>query len=58
MKNNFNFNFTRSKLKAPCQNCPNREVGCRTKCIPWQEYQELKDEEEAEKKLRFGYYFK
>ncbi len=56
MKNNFNFNFTRSKIKAPCQNCPNRKVGCRETCEAWQKYQELKDEEEAKKKLQFyGY---
>ena len=51
-----NYNFSTSKIKAPCQNCPNREVGCREKCILWQEYQELKDEEEANKRLKFSGY--
>lgn len=53
---NFNFNFSTSKIKAPCQHCPNREVECRNKCSAWQEYQELKDEEEANKKLKFSGY--
>jgi len=53
---NFNYNFSISKIKAPCQNCPNREVGCRETCEAWQEYQKLKDEEEANKRLKFSGY--
>ena len=56
MKNNFNFNFTYSKIKAPCQGCAQRCVGCRETCEAWQEYQTLKDEEEAKKKLYFSGY--
>ena len=57
MKTNFNFSYT--AIKAPCKDCPNRKVGCRESCIPWQEYQALKDEEEAKKKLKyFGFVFK
>lgn len=54
MRSNFNFAYT--EIKAPCQHCPNRHVGCRNKCKPWQEYQALKDEEEAKKRLKYlGY---
>ncbi len=54
MRSNFNLSYT--AIKAPCKDCPNREVGCRNKCSAWQKYQALKDEEEAKKKLQyFGY---
>ncbi len=53
---NFNYNFSTSKIKAPCQGCAQRYVGCRETCEAWQEYQTLKDEEEANKKLKFSGY--
>lgn len=51
-----NFNFSTSKIKAPCYGCTQRCVGCRETCEAWQEYQTLKDEEEANKKLKFSGY--
>jgi len=53
---NFNYNFSTSKIKAPCQGCAQRCVGCRETCEAWQKYQELKDEEEANKRLKFSGY--
>lgn len=48
--------FITSKIKAPCQNCPNRKVGCRADCEAWKAYEEQKTLEEQQKKRMFlGY---
>lgn len=51
-------NHNYSPIKPPCQGCPNRKVGCHNpgQCEKFDEYMKLKDEEEAQRKIRFNFF--
>lgn len=29
-------------MKPPCKGCEKRQLGCRTECVPWQQFEEAK----------------
>lgn len=46
------FNFQLSNTKPPCgKNCPERYVGCKSTCLRWADYEQLKAAEYEQRKI-------
>jgi len=43
------FNGTYSKVNSPCQDCPNRKLGCHSQCAKYSHYEVAKAEETLER---------
>lgn len=39
-------------MKPPCKGCEKRQLGCRTECVPWQQFEEHKKQVYEERRAR------